>query len=530
MDQRIIIGGLDPSTSEGAVRQPAAPGPLSRLAATLTAAASVLIGKLLIAAGLRPRPEGWRRTVGILLRGEATRFALSAFSVKVPDAGGATSSLETRAAEGLHAFLREEPDAHFYLEWLAPVTVRRAAPAADLVVQRFAPDGALQGLEPHLADTESALPDPETRSSVHGAIVIAFNRTAQLPERARAPRLAATIEDAFGPTTSAGRYARRVLRAACLSFEAADLSSPERRFSPPVFTLRRTLGGGYLSWIGRLDAARGTADLWVSAHHVGLDGVPLQDMLNRLQSRWGVDGEVTFPAPTPGRAFTGPIACHAPGERAVDQVVTFADFTPVLRLRRQLTAEHGAAIGGEVTLGALLAWLLTLEPEFGGVRVASTVDVAASSGYQRDVDVVSLRPDDYRHAGPWAGFPEYAREFNRLIAAARARTSPVRQGMQTAGLLPAWAHATAVRANPASLDDTFGTLCITIVRDARVFIAPMTDLGLGHGFFAIGSATLPAGSGGCVTAVSIKGDEGRIAHYPPILQRAIDRAAALTSR
>ena len=51
--------------------------------------------------------------------------------------------------------------------------------------------------------------------------------------------------------------------------------------------------------------------------------------------------------------------------------------------------------------------------------------------------------------------------------------------MQTAGLLPAWAHSAVVRSNPAALDETFGTLCITIMRDARVFIAPMTDLGLG---------------------------------------------------
>jgi hypothetical protein len=94
---------------------------------------------------------------------------------------------------------------------------------------------------------------------------------------------------------------------------------------------------------------------------------------------------------------------------------------------------------------------------------------------------------------------EFAGEFNRLIAAARARTSPVRAGMQTAGLLPAWAHAAVVRSNPSSLDDTFGTLCVTIVRDARVFIAPMTDLGLGLGFFAIGSASLPSIGGTRVT-------------------------------
>jgi hypothetical protein len=162
------------------------------------------------------------------------------------------------------------------------------------------------------------------------------------------------------------------------------------------------------------------------------------------------------------------------------------------------------------------------------VRIASTVDVAASQGYERDVDVVSLRAADFATGeGPWGGFVEYAREFNRHIAAARARTSPVRVGMQTAGLIPAWAHAAVVRANPASLDDAFGTLCVTIVREARVFLAPMTDLGLSHGFFAIGSAALPARNGTPVTAVSVKGDAGRIAGYPAILQRVIERAEAL---
>jgi hypothetical protein len=212
----------------------------------------------------------------------------------------------------------------------------------------------------------------------------------------------------------------------------------------------------------------------------------------------------------------------------VDQLITFVDLSPVFALRDDLNARHARAIGGQVTFGTLVAWLLSQEPEFAGVRIASTVDVPASSGYERDVDVVSLRPADYATGeGPWDGFIDFAREFNRLIAAARARTSPVRVGMQTAGLLPAWAHATVVRSNPAALDDTFGSLCVTIVREARVFVAPMTDLGLGHGFFGIGSANLRSATGTRVTSVSVKGEAGRIAQYPAILQRVIERSAAL---
>jgi hypothetical protein len=55
----------------------------------------------------------------------------------------------------------------------------------------------------------------------------------------------------------------------------------------------------------------------------------------------------------------------------------------------------------------------------------------------------------------------------------------------------------------------------------------MTDLGLSHGFFAIGSASLPSATGTRVTSVSVKGNAGRIAHYPAILQRVIERSAVL---
>jgi hypothetical protein len=500
----------------------------------MAAAASVLAGRAMIAAGFRRPPEGWRRTVGILLRSESTRFALSAFGRRVPDSGPAVppgrDPFQYRTAQALQAFLASEPDAHFALEWRRPITNRRPIPVVDLVVLQFGQEGRLEAIDPYLATSGPSPPASTARGRVHDAIVQAYNRTSQLPEIVRPGGLLDGVRAAL---ESAGlradeAYAQRLLAASCLSFEAIDPSDPAQRFRPPAFAARRALGFGYLSWVARTGAASDTVDLWVSAHHVGLDGVPLQDLLDRLERAWGAGEIVAFPAAAPGRAFIDPHPCHVPGEREVDQLITFVDLSPVFALREDLNVRHANAIGGPVSFGTLIAWLLSQEPEFTGVRIASTVDVPASSGYERDVDVVSLRAADFATGeGPWGGFVEYAREFNRLIAAARARTSPVRVGMQTAGLIPAWAHAAVVRANPASLDDAFGTLCVTIVREARVFIAPMTDLGLSHGFFAIGSARLPSGTGTPVTSVSVKGEAGRIAHYPAILQRVIERAAVL---
>jgi hypothetical protein len=486
---------------------------LTRVGTTVVALGTVLTGKTLIACGLRRPPEGWRRTIGILLRSEPTRFALSGFGLHVD------SLDESHLAERLRTYLESQADAHYRLEWHDVVTVRQPSKSVDVVVLRFGADGELLDIEPHLTGNSEADGSARARHDVHRAVVAAYNRTRLLPEVERALALGRAVD---------GAYAHRVLSACCLSFDDADLSDPQVRFRPPDFRSRRTLGFGYLSVVIRRQPDRRTVDVWMSAHHVGLDGVPLQELVAGLERDFGVAAPPIFPYADSDRPFMEARVCSCPGERDVHELLTFVDLSPVLALRDQLNERYAGALGRPVTLGALLAWLLNGEPEFAGVRIASTVDVAASGGYERDVDVVPLRPADFAAGSdPWSGFVEFVTEFNRLIALSRARMSPLRRGMQTAGLLPPWVHSRAVRSTPAALDDTFGSLCVTIIRDAKVFVAPMTDLGLGHGFFAIGNAELPSAGGGRVASVSIKGDAGTIAGYPAILRRVIDRSRAL---
>ena len=132
----------------GAAWHPSAePGPVARLGANVVAAASVLVGRAMIGLGLRRPPEGWRRTVGILLRSESTRFALSAFGLRVP---GQQDSIEPGTAQALLSFFAHEPDAHFSLEWRRPVTLRRRLAFVDVVLLQFAPDDTLEAVDPWL--------------------------------------------------------------------------------------------------------------------------------------------------------------------------------------------------------------------------------------------------------------------------------------------------------------------------------------------------------------------------------------------
>jgi hypothetical protein len=496
----------------------------------------VVTGRALVACGLRRAPDGWRRTVGLLLRAEATRFALSAFGLRVPTPPrtGGNVRLEDRVAAGLRSYLATQPDAHFALDWQPAVTVRRGTMAVDLVVMEFGESGALVAINPYLSEIAPAACDQSLRGAVHDAIVAAYNHTRLLPERNRPTALRGMVASGWqtgqsGLAAAAQRtYARRLLDAACLSFERTDPTDPVARFRPPLFHARRSLGFGFLTFVARPGVDIDTVDIWVSAHHVGLDGVPLQELVSGLEQAWGTAGDVAFPAPDGTRPFMQPRVCSIDGERRVEETLAFVDFTPVLALRQALNRRYAAHLRAPAPFGAVLAWLLNREPEFAGVRIASTVDVAASAGYARDVDVVPLRPADYAtDTDPWHGFVEFANEFNRLIALSRKRTSPLRQALSTAALLPSAVHAHVVGSNPAALDDAFGSLCITIIRDAKVFVSPMTDLGLGHGFFAIGNTSLRAAGGGHVTSVSVKGDAGRIAAHHAALQRAIARSASL---
>ena len=55
----------------------------------------------------------------------------------------------------------------------------------------------------------------------------------------------------------------------------------------------------------RLGADRRTVDVWMSAHHVGLDGVPLQELLTGLEQSWGIAQPTVFPAADCHQPFHG---------------------------------------------------------------------------------------------------------------------------------------------------------------------------------------------------------------------------------
>lgn len=289
----------------------------------------------------------WRRTMGLGMRSEASKFSLTAF-------GLANSNSGIDFVRRLAAFLAKEPVGHMGAAQGRFAVEAVAREFADVSLCGYAADGSLADIEP-VFDAKRPVA-AGTASEVLPGILNAYNETRHVPEARRSRALAGRVRR---PANREYQEAvDRILASICVSFEPAPLPLPER-FAPPDFASRRGLGGSALTVICRQGGGGRGMDLWWNCHHAVLDGVPVQEMIERLEAEWGVIEPVTAPAASTPAVIR---PCHADGEREGAVATGFYDFMPLTALRRELRQRGEAA-----PLAALLIWSLSHQPEFSGI-------------------------------------------------------------------------------------------------------------------------------------------------------------------
>lgn len=261
----------------------------------------------------------------------------------------------------------------------------------------------------------------------------------------------------------------------------------------------------------------GRVDLWARVNHVGADGVPMQEMLSRLEQQWGGSADVRYPTPNDFESHA--VARPLEGRADLAEIQSFIDFSPLLAWRKQANV----GLPAPMTLSAAVLWALAHRPELEDLVMGTTVEVAPQANLDRGVGVVALRPADYLHKP--RGLASYVADFNRDMEWTRQRISGSCRTLDAAAHLPPGQAAILLRHALNHKPRAFGSLALTMLKDARVFGAPIAETGHPAGFIAIGSVSLASDDGRTVGSITVKGPPAVITKYPRIIQDAISHVA-----
>jgi hypothetical protein len=135
-----------------------------------------------------------------------------------------------------------------------------------------------------------------------------------------------------------------------------------------------------------------------------------------------------------------------------------------------------------------------------------------------------FRPNEYFDRPD--GLARYVSDFNRAVALTRRRKTRHCRTVDAAAYIPPRLVRAILFHGLSRKHRAFGKMGLTIIRDAKVFVAPLGDCGHPGGFIAIGDVALPCEGGGKVGCVHVKGPECMIANYAILIRQAINLAGA----
>ncbi|MDD5727704.1 MAG: alpha/beta hydrolase, partial [Victivallales bacterium] len=268
--------------------------------------------QLLKKIGFKAEENGWRKASGIFMRREHTKFILATFRLnyfnktKLPtDIGVAKDVLIRRLAE----YLRKTPACHWTSEAGLFMNRRKQVFFTDITEVQFSDDGRILELIPHFDSTRPtfAMLTPEIMRKTIKQLIFYCNKTCELrdPQRARkvAKKMSLWIMFQYNLSRTGQHelrlFVNRIMNGTFIQFDTLT-ENPEyflqERLATPNTRYRRHPGFGLLNIFCRFTANLAEADLWFQYHHVPVDGMPMQEMLEELKKEWGSCGQIKYPA------------------------------------------------------------------------------------------------------------------------------------------------------------------------------------------------------------------------------------------
>jgi hypothetical protein len=279
------------------------------------------------------------------------------------------------------------------------------------------------------------------------------------------------------------------------------------RLASPDFNRKKHPGEGLLNIFCRFSPDIQEVDLWFQYHHVPVDGMPMQEMLDKLKSQWGATGPLIYPSLSSPTAQ--PEIKYAGGNMYRGRI--FCDFSSMMAVRKQLNNEFYSEMGGPAPLPALLMWGLSEHPKFKYYKFSMPVDTATIESQEvtteRNISLIFIKPQYHRNEkAKLNGLIDFIREFNHQIILTRTGNSESYEFIEYVAMLHPALTSAIKKIFPKTLMEVTGNAGLTIIKNAEMFITPLTEL-QSSGFIAIGNGRIPTADGKYAGAISVCGDK-----------------------
>jgi hypothetical protein len=290
----------------------------------------------------------------------------------------------------------------------------------------------------------------------------------------------------------------------------------KERLATPDTQCRRHPGFGLLNIFCRFTNNLGEADLWFQYHHVPVDGMPVQEMLQKIKNEWGSCGQIKYPALS---SLAAEMELYDLGKNICRARVYICpdDF---INLRKKINEKYYSQMGGPASIASMLIWGLSQHKDLRNRKFLFPVDTSLLVDYphERNISLVIIRPGKFFDPNkPDKGFIEYQIEFNRHLFATRLGKSETYELLELYALIHPLFYYLGGRLMPQAMGELIGTAGLTVLKDSEMFISPISDVHF-NGFIAVGNMKMPTEDGKNACAISFCGNKKRVIQYAEAIQ------------
>ena len=158
-------------------------------------------------------------------------------------------------------------------------------------------------------------------------------------------------------------------------------------------------------------------------------------------------------------------------------------------------------------------WGMSTHTYFRSKKILLPVDVRHSGGKTSDLDIMVINPGVFRKGtGELQEFMQFNAEINRKLENIRNGTSESSEFLELCAMLHPLLYRIAGIVMRKKLQEIVGSVGLSILRDAEMFVSPLTDFQR-NGFMTIGKVSVNTINGRKAGAISICGSREQIRFF-----------------